>query len=180
MTTAEALLAVLGPGATFFATIATVAVKRHFRFIDRIETRLEKYLDEASKTSAAMVEEMRLSRAAREEQDVELAGLIAEMEKELGRKLDDKRMSELRAAVEELRAKRSPKSDPPIEPHPVHRPAEVDTAGRVIRDAEVTPVTCDPVEEELERRGSRRQKTDPALRAVPAVAPRPALRSAGH
>ncbi len=143
MTTAEALLAVLAPLGTFFSGLATLSVKRHFRFVDGLETKLGSYLEKSAESQARVAEEMRLSRVARESQDAQLGDLIGELEEGLGRKIDDKRFSELRAAVEELRAKRA-KSDPPkAEDSPVPAEAEVTEPKRTRTEGRGRPVAAE-------------------------------------
>lgn len=155
MTTAEALLAVLAPLATFLSGLGTLAVRGHFRFVDRLELRLGGYLDKSLEIQAETKEEMRLSRLHREAQDEETAVAFRELEAELGRKIEDRRLSDLRAAIEEIRAAKKAKSDPPG-PFPTF--------------------TAEPPEEPRDTpAGRRRTRTDPSIRptgAVPAAASR--------
>ncbi len=148
MTSAEALLSVLAPGFAFLGTLATLSVRRHFKFVDNLEKRLGDYLEKSASSQALVAEEMRLSRLAREEQDKEVAELIVELEDALGKKIEDRRHSELRAMIEELRSKRV-KSDPP------KGGAECDAPTLVAEEASAAETSL-----------RRRAKTDPRMRAV--------------
>ncbi len=167
MQTAEAILAVLGPCGTFMSGLAWSAMRRHFAFVDKIEKRLGEYLDKSAQSNALVAEEMRLSRVARESDDQEQRELIAELEKGLGRKIEDKRFSDLKHAIEELRAKRASTDPPPADEAPVSE--------------DPPPDQCLPAPPPVPTPRPVRQKTDPKGRAfaptAEGVSPRPALRS---
>ena len=94
MTVAQAILAVLSPIALFLSTLATLFLRRHFRLIDR----MEKARDREVEVLAEIALELKLSREARAEN----TRRIEELEKALGKKIDDHRTSELTEKVSGL------------------------------------------------------------------------------
>jgi hypothetical protein len=96
MTAAQAIMAIVGPLGVFLAALATAFLKRHFLFLDKLETRLA----ESGKLDAEIAVELRLAREARERYEQRFVHL----EQALGEKIDDQRVSNLTDKVHALTA----------------------------------------------------------------------------
>jgi len=161
MSVAQAVLAVLGPIGTFLASIVLLLVRRHLRFLDRLDERLAGYFDQNAKVQAEIALELRLSREAREMNDAKLEDLVGEVETALGRKIDDRRMSELTKVVEELKQRTG--SSPALDALPV-----VEADG----DDEPTIAAAAP-----KRTATGRSRAVTEERVEPRAGSRPVLRS---